>query len=1639
GLERVSVKANFFELGGHSLLATQVTSRVRDAFQIDLPLRHLFESPTLAALAQVIEDKRRVQRDVHAPPLEPAPRDGDLPLSFPQQRLWFLDRFEPNSPSYNVPFALRLTGALDVEALRAGLSEIVRRHESLRTVFVTADGVPHQVVQPPYSVELTVERVEGESPAEREERARQTASAEARQPFDLATGPLMRVRLLRLEAQDHVLLINAHHIISDGWSLSILMRELTSLYEAFVTGTSPALPPLSIQYADFAAWQRRWLRGETLETQLAYWREQLAGAPPLLELPTDRPRPAMQTFNGAYESVTLSNDLSEALRALSRQEGVTLFMTLLAAFDVLLYRYTRQADVVVGTPSAGRNDTDIEALIGFFVNTLVLRTDLSGDPSFRDLLRRVREITLEGYARQDVPFEKLVDELQPERNLAHSPLFQVMFSWQNVPPIETDLPDLQLEPLDFDWGMAKFDLTLTMQDTPQGLCSVWEYNTDLFEAATIQRMAGHFEALLARVAAAPARRLSQLSLLTDADAHQLLEAWNPPLDALPREVCLPALFEAQAAQRPDAVAVLFPSAGAAGGDVHLTFGALERRANQVAQALRARGVGPEVSVGVCVERSPALVWGLLGILKAGGVYVPLDPDYPEERFTFILEDSQARFLLTDGACPPRSADDLEIAIVDIDGPEDSRGDAKRKSPDTQLASANAAYVIYTSGTTGQPKGVCIPHAAAAGHLLDVAEAFGVAPVDRVMQFAAFSFDVSIEQILSTLFSGATLVLRGPEMWAPAEFARIVAEQALTVFNITPPYWHQLVQTWHATGANGAGELAFSSLRLVTIGGDVIVPEMVRLWRQLPTQEIVLLNAYGPTETTITSTLFEIPALAPEGDDLYKVPIGRPVGRRCIYILDADGNLAPVGVPGELCIGGDLLARGYLNRPQLTAEVFVPDPFTPLTTSPPLGGGHRLYRTGDLARYLPDGQIEFLGRVDHQVKVRGFRIELGEIESALGEHPVIQDVVVTVDAGEAGRGQGKRLLAYAVARPGVALPPPAELRAFLADRLPAYMLPAAFVELDEMPLLPSGKVNRRALPPLETQFAGPWEPSGEMAPARTPTEKLLRDIWADVLGLERLGVHDNFFDLGGDSIISIQIIARANQAGLRLTPKQIFQHQTVAELAAVSGAAVAISTEHEQGPVTGPVPLTPIQRWFFEWDLPDRHHFNQAFWLALDETISRDGLAQAVEALLAHHDALRMCFTRDEVGRHWQQVNAGLDTADGVPCVWIDLSALPASEQRAAVAEKARAYQESLRLATGPLMRVALFDLGAKGGQCLLVIVHHLLVDGVSWRILLEDLQSACRQAARGEPVQLPLKTTAFKTWAERLVEYAQSVDEEARDFWLNLPCGERGPLPVDHVGGRNTEALVGETFASLSPEETQALLHEVPAKHQAQINDVLLTGLACALADWTGRNTVWIDLEGHGREALFDDVDLSRTVGWFTSVYPVRLELPGDVDPSQALASVRGQLARIPNQGIDYGILRYLCRDEVVQESLRTIPTPPVCFNYLGQFDLPGNDDATVEALEPLMGPTRSSDGERAYPIEVTGAVLNGQLTLNWRYGTQAHDPETIESVAARCMDVLRELIATGRSTATEELVTVDLSAANVDQDELAALIADFG
>ncbi|MBK5304814.1 MULTISPECIES: non-ribosomal peptide synthetase [Gammaproteobacteria] len=1592
GQTQIGLRDDFFALGGHSLLATQIISRTRQACDVELPLRALFEASELGAFAEQVRLIQASGKTNKQPPIEKVDRNQPVPLSYSQQRMWFLWQMEPDSPAYNVGGMARLRGVLDVGRFEAALQALIIRHETLRTTFPSIDGVARQQVHPDTRLRMDWKDFSALAVDTREQRVQQLADDEAHKPFDLETGPLLRACLVKTAEQEHYFVLTLHHIVTEGWAMDIFARELSALYEAFVDDRESPLQPLPVQYLDYSVWQRQWLESGERQRQLDYWTAQLGREHPLLELPADRPRPPVQSHQGELFRFDLSDDLAARVRAFNAYNGLTLFMTMTAALAVLLYRYSGQTDLRIGAPVANRIRPESEGLIGAFLNTQVLRCQLDGQMSVGELFEQVRHTVIEGQSHQDLPFDHLVEALQPPRSAAYNPLFQVMCNVQRWEFQQSrTLAGMTVEYLANDARATKFDLNLEVTDLDHRLGCCLTYSTDLFDEPRIARMAGHWRNLLEALLADPQQRLSELPLLEASEQQNLLDSLGIEPGEHRLDQCIHHLFSEQALVRKDAPALTF--AGQT-----LSYAELDSRANRLAWMLRERGVGPQVRVGLALERSLEMVIGLLAILKAGGAYVPLDPEYPLDRLHYMIEDSGIGLLLSDAAMFA-ALGELPVNVGRWCLEDDAAALANYPASELPFISLpqHQAYLIYTSGSTGKPKGVVVSHGEIAMHCRAVIERFGMRPDDCELHFYSINFDAATERLLVPLLSGAQVVLRAQGQWDAQEICGLIRRHSINILGFTPSYGSQLAQ-WLAT----QGETL--PVRMCITGGEALTGEHLQRIRAA-FKPSVFFNAYGPTETVV----MPLASLAPEQleEGLGSVPIGSVIGARVAYILDADLALVPQGATGELYVGGAGLAQGYHQRPGMTAERFVADPFA--------ANGGRLYRTGDLVRQRADGLVEYLDRIDHQVKIRGFRIELGEIETRLLEHEFVREaVVLALDAPS-----GKQLVGYLVT--SVAEQDEAQqtalreaLKAQLKSQLPDYMVPTHLILLASMPLTANGKLDRRALPAPDPELNRQQyvAPSNEF-------ELTLAGIWCEVLNVQQVGLNDNFFELGGDSILSIQVVSRARQQGIHFSPRDLFQHQTVQTLAAVATRTEQVMAE--QGLLSGESRLTPIQHWFFDTEIPQRQHWNQA--LLLEPTVALDPhrLEQALLAVIEQHDALRLRFT--EVAGHWQAEHQAVSDAAVLWQVHV-----PAMDKCVALFADA---QRSLDLEQGPLMRALLVD-DSEGQQRLFIAIHHLVVDGVSWRVLLDDLQTVYRQLESRQSAKLPAKTSGFKDWAARLQAYAGSESlREELSWWQTQLAGPSAELPCDRPQGGQQNRHAQTVSVRLDSERTCQLLQQAPTAYRTQVNDLLLTALARVVCRWSGHESALIQLEGHGRETLFDEIDLTRTVGWFTSAYPLRLTPMSEQGAS--IKAIKEQLRAVPHKGLGYGVLRYLA-DGVCRQTMAVLPVAPITFNYLGQFDQSFGSDALFRPLDETVGAAHDPHAPLPNELSVDSQVYGGELVLRWTFSAERHDLQTITKLAEAYLGELQSLIQHCLSDHAGGLTPSDFPLARLTQPQLDAL-----
>ncbi|MFE6410059.1 non-ribosomal peptide synthase/polyketide synthase [Streptomyces sp. NPDC057837] len=1625
GVGTVGVTDDFFDLGGDSILAARTLTRIREAFGARLTLRDVFTARTVAALAPLTADPSAA-----APPepIPTAPRTQPVPLSSAQRRLWFLDDLADGGTEYNTGVALRLRGPLDTPALERALHRLAARHDSLRTTFATVDGQGVQLVAAEAELPLRTTDV-GHVPDDRRDRAvERLLTEELRRPHDLTTGPLTRALLIRRAPEDHVLLLAQHHIVTDGWSVGVLTRDLAALYRAEATGEPDGLPRPDVQYPDFALWERRRHTPGAHADDLAYWKRHLAGLQQL-DLPTDRPRPAVRTTAGAAHRQDIPRHLVDRLRQLAAGRDTTVFTVFAAAAAVLFARYSGQRDVAFGTVTNGRDRRELEDVTGFFANTVVLRGEVDDTVTVDRFVQTVRATVLDAFAHDGVPFDRVVEELAPPRDPSRTPLVQALVVQQAAPARPPAAAGLRIDDHPLPRPAARFDLVLEFAPRADGGHELTvEYNTDLFEATTVARMARQLRHLLEGMADGPQRTLADLPLLSGDERRLLLDSWNPPAVAGHEtgDATLPALFEEQVARTPDRTAVT--CAG-----TRLDYAGLNRRANRLARLLAARGAGPESLVALCVPRTAGLLPVLWAVLKSGAGYLPVDPGYPAERIRFMLADAAPALVLatretahalpvdcepllledvapfladdtdparaeTDNMDPARAdTDDTGLpAAADTDGPdlidpgavdEDAADltDADRTAP---LQPSHPAYVIYTSGSTGRPKGVVVTHGSVAALAAWAGETFGSRGFSHVVASTSLNFDVSVFELLCPLLAGGSV--------------EVVADLTALADPSVPDGGSRPRRAGLVSGVPSAlsrllGDGAVTA-DTVVLAGEALPARTVRAIKDvMPAAEVA--NIYGPTEATVYATAWFSGGTVPE----QAPPIGRPVARTRAYVLDRLLRPQPPGVTGELYLGGGGLARGYLHRPGLTAARFVADPFG--------APGDRMYRTGDLVRWSADGRLEYLGRVDQQVKVRGFRIELGEVEEALRGCVGVAEAAATVRDADGHR----RLAGYVVPAAGARVEPEA-VRRELGRTLPDYMVPSAVVVLPALPLNPNGKLDRGRLPD-----PAPAEPAARHVAPRTPTERTLAAIWASVLHVERVGADDNFFALGGDSILGIQVVAQARQAGLTISSRDLYRHQTLAALARRADETGSHGSAAPAAPVeaTGTAPLTPIQHWLFGSAAERAGHFAQTLSVELPADVDASALQAALDDVVAHHDALRSRFLADGTGARWL----------------IDGPAVRCRLVRHTGPDTDTPHLGPYDLGHGPLLRAVLHERGDAKPPVLHLSVHHLVVDGVSWRLLLEDLERAyrARREGRDGAAALPAKSSPLRQWAERLAAHtADGGFDDEKAYWSGQVEGARAALPADREG-TDTYASQRSVTVRIGPEDTRLLLRTLPETYRTRANDVLLAALGRVLCGWSGHDRVLVDVEGHGREDLFTDVDTSRTVGWFTTRHPVTLAVPPEADWDSVLKQVKEHLRAVPRHGIGHGALTLPGRDGAPLPAT----SAQISFNYLGRFGLSGTPEGLYRGLVRPLELDADPASRRPHHLEVVGRLDGDSLEFTWFYSDQVHRPETVAGLAERHADALSGLARHAARPGAAGRTPSDFPLARLDQAHVDRITGD--
>jgi amino acid adenylation domain-containing protein len=1595
GFNHIGIYDNFFDLGGHSLLAGQLVSRLRKAFNAEIPLRTIFEAPTVAQLAEKIEFCRQQPDTNTTNALERVEKPATIPLSFAQQRLWFLAQMETDSSTYNMTEVARLNGKLEIEALRSALEKIVERHEILRTSFTSMGGQPLQVISSEAEIDFTVSDITHFSPELREQEALKIASEMENEPFDLTRCPLLRLKVIKSAETEHFLVIVFHHIISDGWSVGVFLNELSALYESQISDSAATLPELLVQYSDYALWQQKWLETAEYKRQLEFWKEHLSGAPALLEMPTDFPRPTVQRYQGAQCSALLPKNLTERIRDLSRQEGATLFMTLLSAWQLLLRRYSGQDQIVVGTPIAGRTKTETENLIGFFVNTLALRGDLAGNPTFRELLQRNKEQALAAYANQELPFEKLVEELNPERNLSYSPVFQVMFALQNSVSLGENFANLRISRLRLPSKTAKFNLSLDVFEKLDGLEFALEYDTDLFAEETIKQILGNFQTILEEIASNSERRISDVEILTLNERRRMLVEWNRYSAEVP-PVCLHQLFESHAERTPEATAIVWQNE-------KMSYGELNAKANQLADYLRKQGVKPETIVGVYIEKSFETIIGVLGVLKAGGAYLPLDPNYPAERLQYMVETAGVSLLLSQENLRSRASEFTaqEIICLDTNWSEISLESAQ--NPESGVTPDNLAYVIFTSGSTGKSKGAMITHRNVVSAYAGWEDAYKLSEISAHIQMASFSFDVFTGDLTRALGSGAALVLCPTEfLLEPEKLEELMRSEKTECGDFVPAVMRPLMEHLENTGRR------LDFMKVVSVGADIWQMEEYRRLRRLCADDALVVNSYGITETTIDSTFFE----PTEGDQKSEgiIPIGRPYANTHLYVLDADRNLVPARIPGELYIGGGGVGRGYLNQPELTQEKFIE--WTPPGFSNDSGENHgtgklRLYKTGDLARYRHDGMVEIIGRADYQVKIRGFRVELGEIEAVISQHPDVNECIVALREDVPG---DKRLIAYVTTKEDEI--DFGELRRYAKSILPEYMAPSGFVLMKEWKLTPNGKIDRKNLPApegtailAETQYVAP----------RTPLETKLADIWAALLRQERVGVHDNFFDLGGHSLLATQVVSRIRDMfGKNIPLKMLFESPTVAELAdRMIGLNVPASGEdvikHEADHREFPLSCTQQRLWFLEQFDPGNSVYNlPAVWRIKGNLVPQI-LERSINEIYSRHEILRTIFTLSND----QPVQAISDSTE-FPLEIIGLEEFPENE-RESVAENLirERIGKPFDLLNVPLLRVSLLRI-SETDYYLALVMHHIISDGWSVGVFLKELgalyQSYLSDSAASLP-ELSIQYSDYALWQQKWLETEQY--KQQLEFWTNQLKDAPAflELPTDYPRPSVQRYQGAQCSAFVSIDLTKKL-NQLSRQEGATLFMTLLSAWQLLLFRYSAQDQIVVGTPIAGRTKT----ETENLIGFFVNTLAIRGDLSSDPTFTELLQRTKERaLEAYGNQDLPFEKLV----EEINPE--RSLSYSPI---FQAMFALQNANSTTEDFADLKLERIKLPSKTAKFDLSLDVFEDNGGLTLWIEYDTDLFAAETIEKMLVQLQSLLETIVLQPESRLSE------LMAANVNPKE---------
>lgn len=1570
-LDEISINDDFFAIGGHSLRAAGLSARIFKELSVKVATRDVFIYPTIRQLADYIKNADRSTYET----IKCSDKKEYYELSSAQKRLFVLESIEQGGVMYNMPAIMVVEGNVDKGLMENAFEKLIERHEILRTSFHYIDEEPYQKIHDKVEFQFFYE--------EKDEHEIEQIAKTFIKPFDLSKPQLIRAGLVKVNEEKSYLFFDMHHIISDGMSIDILTSELGSIYNGF------QLSPLKLQYKDFAQWQNQRLESDGMKLSERYWLNKFSGELPLLSMPYDYTRPSIQSFEGDRIFFKADEDLTRELKLIAEKTDTTLFMVLLAAYNILLSKYTGQEDIVVGSPSAGREKVELENMIGMFVNTLALRNEPKGCISFEEFLEEVKKNSLEAFEHQEYQFEELVDKLDVVRDISRNPLFDTMFTMQNTENVEINIGNLVFKPYKIDFNVSKFDLSLDALERNGVLEFEMEYCTALFKKESVERICSHYINILKQLISKLDSKLSEICLISDDETKQIINVFNSKRKEYSFEQSLHQLFEYNTANNPEKTAIVFENE-------KLTYRELNEKANRIAGYLKRKGISSEKLVGVLLERSSLFVEAVLGIWKAGAAYIPLDVEYPTERKLDILEDSKAEALITLSDFVDDEIRNAYGNIICLDLVAKELERESCENLDVLVDKNNLAYVLFTSGSTGRPKGVMIEQEGMLNHIFAQRDELGLDENTIFAQNANQCFDISVWQFFGALALGGTTVIYPNDLvFEVGKFVDRVQEDKITLLEVVPSYLIVMMDYIESSG------IKLNYLKCLIITGEVVKTPIVKRWFEL-CPYIRMANAYGPAEASDDVTQFIMDKM-PECEN---IPIGAPLNNVNVYIVDNSMKLCPIGVVGEICISGICVGRGYLNDSEKTKEVFVEDLFQEHK-------GIRMYKTGDLGKWLPNGTLEFIGRKDFQVKIRGFRIELGEIENRLLGFEGLKDAVVILKNDV----QGNNIIcAYYSAEEQFEIE---EIKEHLSKYIPDYMIPSHFVYLENLPLTQSGKVDRKMLPEPEVkeccEYLGP----------RNEIEQILVEVWQQVLGVERIGINDNFFNLGGDSIKAIKVASTLGNLGLKMDVRDLFEHSVISRL---SNYIKSNTIEVYQGIVEGEANLTPVQKAFFEADFTDKHHYNQSVMLFSPNGFEAVLLKTVFEKILEHHDALRMTYISDEAGII--QYNRGLEK----PLYTFEEYNLTEEEEYySIVSSEADKIQSGINLSTGPLVKLGLFK--TKEGDHLLIVIHHLVIDGVSWRILLEDIEIAYNQIRNGEEIKLSKKTSSYKDWSDRLFEYSRSSEAlQEMEYWQKVNNSYVLQLPEEGEIQRNSYIDNTSLTMSFSPENTKNLLTKCNEAYNTEINDLLLSALAMAFNNWTGSKSVMINLESHGREELFKDIDITRTIGWFTAEYPVVLEIKKAEEVSYTIKTIKETLRRVPKNGIGYGILKYLNNE--VGNDLKYGCKPQISFNYLGDFE--EEISSKQFAISDISsGMDMSENLEREYMLDITGIIIDKKLNMKVEFNKKQFSETTIGHFLNKYMRCLEEIVLHCLKKDDTELTPDDVGYNDISIEEFEDLVSE--